>query len=97
MVKTKQLHYLFVLIWYPITILHFIFGNYTDDEFILGIVFYSITAFIYVGLVYLFNVSEVGEKIVTWILTFISLILIIGCFMTLNKVPEIDFLLKIIL
>ncbi|GAB3056346.1 hypothetical protein GCM10027286_19980 [Virgibacillus ainsalahensis] len=37
---TKKLHYLIAFISYPILILHFIFGNYTNEKLISGIVFF---------------------------------------------------------
>jgi hypothetical protein len=64
--NTKKLHFLIALISYPIIILHFIFGDYTNEKLIQGISFFSIATVIYLGFVYLFFKSEFGKKIVIW-------------------------------
>ncbi|WP_155982715.1 hypothetical protein [Paucisalibacillus sp. EB02] len=44
---TKKLHYLIALISYPVTILHFIFGDYTTEKLISGISFFSIAPLLF--------------------------------------------------
>ncbi|SEQ36252.1 hypothetical protein SAMN05216232_2169 [Virgibacillus subterraneus] len=61
---TKKLHFLIALISYPITILHFILGDYTNEKLLSGISFFSITTVIYVGFVYLYFKSDIGKKLV---------------------------------
>ncbi|MFC4560091.1 hypothetical protein ACFO3D_18185 [Virgibacillus kekensis] len=62
--STKKLHFLIASISYPITMLHFFFGDYTSEKLLSGITFISIATAIYVGFVYLFFKSDIGKKIV---------------------------------
>jgi hypothetical protein len=70
---TKKLHYLIALISYPVTILHFIFGDYTTEKQISGISFFSIATVIYVGFVHLYFKSDTGKKLVIWGLLLIGI------------------------
>lgn len=64
--ERKQLFYLTAFISFLITILHFIFEDYTTEKFISGITFYLIATAIYLSFVYLYYKNEVGKKIVLW-------------------------------
>jgi hypothetical protein len=70
---TKKLHYMIALISYPVTILHFIFGDYTTDKLVSGISLFSIATVIYVGFVYLYFKSDIGKKLVMWGLLLIGI------------------------
>ncbi|WP_261130295.1 hypothetical protein [Bacillus sp. Marseille-Q3570] len=71
--ETKKLHYLIAFLSFPITVLHFIFGDYTTEKFVSGITFYVIATAMYLSFVYLFNKNEVGKKVVLWGLVFIAI------------------------
>ncbi|WP_430786739.1 hypothetical protein VBD025_14595 [Virgibacillus flavescens] len=62
--ETNKLHYLIALLSYPIVILLLFFGNYTSEKLLSGIIFYSVSAVIYVGFTYLFFKSEKGKNLV---------------------------------
>ncbi|MCF6138249.1 hypothetical protein [Pseudalkalibacillus berkeleyi] len=74
---TKKLHYIIAFISFPVIILHFVFGHYTTEEFVSGILFYFLATVIYMLLVYLFNKGELGKKIVLFALILIGLVNII--------------------
>ncbi|WP_221568910.1 hypothetical protein [Alkalihalobacillus sp. TS-13] len=71
--ETKQVHYLIAFISFPITILHFTFGDYSTEKLVSGIAFYLTHTAIYLGFIYLFFKSEVGKKVVLWGLLFIAI------------------------
>ncbi|MRH41637.1 hypothetical protein GH741_02990 [Aquibacillus halophilus] len=73
----KKLHLLIILISYPITVLHFIFGDYTIEKLISGISFFLIVTVIYVGVVYLFFKNDIGRKLVMCLLILIGIISIL--------------------
>ncbi|WP_070119354.1 hypothetical protein [Bacillus marinisedimentorum] len=71
---TKQFHYLIAVIAFPITTLHFIFGDYKNDKLISGITFYTVATIIYVSFVYLYYKNEKGKKVVLWGLVIIAIV-----------------------
>ncbi|WP_408009985.1 hypothetical protein ACJROX_06750 [Pseudalkalibacillus sp. A8] len=80
--ETRKLHYLIACISYPITIIHFIFGNYTNEKLISGIAFFTVATLIYVGFTYLFFKSETGKRVVVSGLLLASIVFIFLAFQT---------------
>ncbi len=79
--ETRKLHNRIVMVLIPVTYLHFIFGGYKMEKFILGIIFYSIGTAIYLSFNYLFHKSEAGKKVVLWGLVLIAITSLIMVFL----------------
>ncbi|KAA0549925.1 hypothetical protein FZW96_00820 [Bacillus sp. BGMRC 2118] len=73
----KKIHLTIAWITYPITLLHLLFGHYSHEKLIEGIIFYTVAFILYVSLVLLYWKNETGRKMVVYCLLLFAMICIV--------------------